>query len=309
MSDELKRHILRAASRLRMVQAGFADEGEQQQQEYLGGELDELLKTMAPAEQQAFLAGLLEHFSPSMRAGVPGRAADGREQTACEAGPSLDSDALIDALTRALPTLSDVQKRSLIKALGQDVMHPSGSAAVASVEAAKRLRASLQTHGESELREDKVVELTSLLVEFVTRLEPLIAGVWGKVSPRSSIRPSRNFRKAAGGFLEEEGVPVTAVAQELTVLLQFVTAVVAGVGHAGDEFANRWSSLLSPEAISTVAEMKKGGLLKTREAKCWEQYCVQAEEHLSRDSIEKELREAIGRYAESVLKGLGRLGQ
>lgn len=311
MNDTLRHNILRAANRLRMVQANFADEDEERQREYLSGELEELLKAVPYGQHRAFLDALLEEFPLLMGGQAWLQRGPGTAETPSEGASAGDPDSLIAELANVLPTLSEAQKQRVLELLGQAGIAPSAPAATAPAASGKRLRATLQMRGDNELHEERFAELADVLTEFVIRLEPLVAGVWGKVSPRSRVRPSRNFRKTARDFLAEETASSTGLGQELTTLLQYVTAIVAGVSHAGDEFANRWSSILSPEAISTVVDMKKDGLLKTlsktREAKCWEQYCVQAEEHLSRDAIEKEVREAIGRHAESVLKGLGRL--
>jgi hypothetical protein len=60
----------------------------------------------------------------------------------------------------------------------------------------------------------------------------------------------------------------------------------------------------SPNEISTLAGMEGGGLLVSKEVKCWRKY-VELASGMDETAIETEIMQALSSYAESLMKGLG----
>lgn len=308
MSKTLKQSIIKASHRLRAVQKGFAEEGEQQQKEYLCEELEKLLEEIPYGQRKAFLQGLLERF-PVWQL-----------QTAADAGTvcppaetpppvPVEPMLLIEALINKLPSLPTEEKEAVLDRL-REVIPPSPQIAGTPAQSVTSIGATLQLPADTAIDQERFGELANLLAEFVFKVEQLTVAVWSKISGRSTLRPPKHIKKTAGRFLGKGGGDTEELVKELRLLLQFATAIMTAASRAGDEVARRYSRKVSPEAIRSLVEMEQSPLdtlLSSKEGRCWRKYCELAGE-LGAEYVEKEIESAMADYAEAFVRGLERLG-
>ncbi|MBN1508274.1 MAG: hypothetical protein JW955_15610 [Sedimentisphaerales bacterium] len=305
MDKTLKRDVIEASHRLRIVQRDFADQGESQQKQYLCEELEQLLKGIPFGERKAFLEGLLERFP----ARLP-QVCDRAEATVPPA-PSrwLATDQpmqLVDALTEVLPSLPDGERQAILDRLQGIVGAPAQTPQVPTKSLAG-MRATLQLASDAEIHWERFGDLANLLAEFVLKTELLAATIWGKIAAKSSLRPPKQTRKLAGRFLNEETGNPEELTKELQVLLQFVTAIMTAASQAGEVVAFRYAKQFSPDHIHDLVDNEE--TLRNRfvstDVRCWRKYCELAGD-LDAEHIEKEIESAMARQAEAFVKGLDR---
>jgi len=305
MAIATRHGVIAVSHRLRMVQRDFADQDERQQREYLGEELERILKEIPFDERRTFLQLLLEQFPE-------------REGQTLSAGPvppasvthlTLDQPMqLVDALVDGLGSLPDDQRTAVASRLRR-VLAEFQQPGETSAQSATIARSTFQLPAEAEIHENRFGELANLLAEYVIKMEQLTVAVWGKVAGKSSLRPPKHAKRLAGQFLSEERGDPEGLIEDLQSLVQFATAIMTATSRAGEAVAGRYWRQLSPEAIRTVVDMEQNRLRDTllgRSACCWRKYC-ELMAALGPEHIEKELESAMADHAEGFVRGLERL--
>jgi hypothetical protein len=165
--------------------------------------------------------------------------------------------------------------------------------------------------GPDARRTERASDLAAELVDFVLKLETLIAGVWGKVAPRSSMRRGRGLGESMLRFLTENGGAQEGadLKRALSHLQQYTTALLTGISRAGEEFGRTCVDRFNPESILGLTKMEQGGLrdsLVNEEVKCWRKYKELADS-LTPEHIQSDIENAVGNYAEAFVKGLERI--
>jgi hypothetical protein len=308
MAKTRKQGIIEASHRLRIVQKDFADQDQSRQKQYLCEELDQLLKGVPFGERKAFLEGLLERFP----VGLP-RVCDGGQATPPAASSRrLATDPpmqLVDALTEVLPSLPEDERKTIIDRLRGIVGEPAPTPQVPTKSLAD-VRTTLQLAPDAHVHVERLGELANLLADFVIKIEPLTASIWGKIAAKSSLRPPRQTRKLAGRFLSEGAGSAEELSKDLHLLLQFATAIMTAASRAGEEVASRYARRFSPEAIGALVDMEQkhawDSLASSRNGRCWRKYCELAGE-LGAEYIEKEIESAMAEQAEAFVRGLEKL--
>ena len=305
-SHSSRRDVAEAANRLRSLQTGLSDESPERQRDYLLSELGKIVQKIPYGRRRRFLEKLTEQFpTGSYHGGDLTDTSTSREPA--PAGVPADPDALLATFAQVLPTLSDEKKAAF-----SELLRGSGATEVAvpaaSDEVVEQVRSTLRLESDRDLRADRLAEIAGLLAEFALNLEQVIAGIWGKMSPRSRVRPAKNLRQLSGQFVTSAERDPTLVARELERLQWFTTGIVTGATRAGAEFARRCSNRISPDAIEGVVEMEQSRLidLRSKEVRCWRKYCELAET-LTQESVEKDIESAIGDYAEAFVREMERL--
>jgi len=175
-----------------------------------------------------------------------------------------------------------------------------------SVHAGQELEKQLKVTGDLRLETKELVELTTMLVEFVSKLDPLIWNTWRALSPRSSIRRQGSLAKKIEQFLQkDDDVSGSVLGEDLKVLQRLIAALVTAVSRAGGQFARRHLARFSPAEIAALVRMESRGVFVSHEVKCWRKY-VELAEDLNEDAIDVEIKKTIVDYVESLGKGMTR---
>ena len=305
-NDKMESRVLETANRLRLIQVDFADESDQTRRDYLREEIEKVLAAILPSERNEFLRMLLERFPTGGFAAQPAET-----ESEIEGGSTLGEsrlrnvDFLIQNLLETLPTLTEEQKviidKSLQEAgLGTEVKNCD------SIDLSQELRSKLQISGERRLEAQELAELSAMLVEFISKLEPVVWNTWRALSPRSAVRSQGALAKKIGQFLcKDAEVSRSSIDEDLKVLQRLIAAMTTAVSRAGGQFAKRHLAKFSPSEIAALVKMEPGGVFVSHEVKCWRKY-VELAETLNEDAIDMEIRKAIVDYVESLAKGMGR---
>lgn len=301
--ESLETQVLKTANRLRLIQVDFSDESEQTRTGYLCEEIERALKTVLPEQRNVFLEKLMARFpSGHVEAALRLQQKEPASREAIDAAELQDHNFVVRRLLELAPALSADQKETVAGSLQEVGFRLSGSGE-SSVEFGEDLKATLGLGDEAGLEAGRIAALIVLLADFVFKLEPLVWKTWGKLSPRSSIRPTAALKTIAGQFVcDASGASGQGLESELKSLQRLVAAMITAVGQVGYQFARRHLTKLSPSEISDLVRMEGGSVLVSHEVKCWRKYKELADA-LSEDSIETEIRKTIAGYTESLVKG------
>lgn len=305
-NKKLDSRILETTNRLRLIRVDFADESDQTRAEYLCEEVERALKMVLPDERNEFLERLMARFpilKVSTQPILEERGA--KDSPTMEVGKLRDPDLLIRSLLEIAPTLSNDQKKIVIKNLQEGELRPQIRQDY-SDESVQKLKAKLQLDDGTSFDTNRLTELIILLVDFVYRLEPLVWNTWHKLSPRSNIRPPGDLKDAIGQFMHNDSkVSQEQVNSGLKELQRLVAAITTAVGRVGGQFAKSHLAKFSSSEISALVRMEHKSVLVSHEVKCWRKY-VELADILTEDTIETEIRKAIVDYVESLVKRTSR---
>ena len=305
-NKKLENLIHETTNRLRLIQVDFADESNQTRTEYLCEEVERALKMVLPDERNKFLERLMARFptlNVSAHPTLEERGAKG--SSTLEVGKLRNPDFLIRSLLEIATTLSNDQKKNVIKSLQEGELETQIRQDY-SDESIQKLKAKLQLDDMLRFDTNRLTELIILLVDFICRLEPLVWNTWRKLSPRSNICPRGELKNAIGQFMYNDSkVSREQIDGELKELQRLVAAITTAVGRVGGQFAKSHLAKFSPSEISALVRMEHKSVLVSHEVKCWRKY-VELAETLTEDTIETEIRKAIVDYVESLVKRTSR---
>ncbi len=305
-NKKLENYIRETTNRLRLIQVDFADQSDQTRTEYLCEEVERALKMVLPDERNEFLERLTARFPTlnfSTQPILEEREAKG--SSTIEVGKLSDPDFLIRSLLEIAPTLSNDQKKNVIKSLQEGELEPQIRQDY-SDESIQKLKAKLQLDDRQSFDTNRLTEMIILLVDFVYRLEPLVWNTWRKLSPRSTICPPGDLKNAIGQFMYNDSkVSREQVNSDLKELQRLVAAITTAVGRVGGQFAKSHLAKFSPSEISALVRMEHKSVLVSHEVKCWRKY-IELADTLTEDTIETEIRKAIVDYVESLVKRTSR---
>ena len=319
--DNKSNRVTAVANRLKMVQADFADAPPEQRRRFLGDEIERALASIVPAERAAFLAELQSRFpawdqasggaaapiSPSSGPATGGAPAPSASASATDQRELQDPSFLVARLCELAPKLSEQAKEALLARLRQAGAVTSTPDAPWSDEQSKQLRAKLAVGDQKKTDPGRVIELATVLAEFAANLHQLVGTAWRTLAPTTDVkhRPG-SLQNAMGRFVAgDASMTRPQLAQEVERLRQLVASLIAGVGQVGRQFAHTYNARFAPAEIKSAAANEPGGLFAGAEKKCWLKY-VELWDSRDEAVIEKEIRDTIVTFAETVMKGVGR---
>jgi hypothetical protein len=306
-SPERAKLVAATANRLRLVQTDFADESDQVRRDYLADEIQRALQSIVPSEREAFLRELEERF-PTWDQKVE-MGGNGQKQAVVQTPTDMkelqDPSFLVTQLVKIAPKLTDQQRDAVIRKLQDAGLSAAGGMDWPAQQAALA-KQKLQAAPTDPLDPANVLETLALLAEFTASLDQLAWTTWRTVAPRSQIRRPMGMMKTIARFAGgDRDVPRGQVTQDLDRLRQLIAAIISAISQAGRQFAHNHAVKFSPQEIEALAAMERGGMLISKEVKCWRKY-VELAAGRDEASIESEIMQAIADYAESLMKGLGR---
>lgn len=278
-------------NRLRLMQADLADESPEQRQEHLDEVVQDALQRLVPEERDAFLTEL-EAMFPSWDSNVE----------VVEESPAVseidrrelqDPSFLVARLAELAPQLTDVQRRVLTDRLREAGLAPRAQATQGwPDDAEEKFRVRLQVK-DGDLDAGRVLELATLLAEIMASLDQLVWNTWKTVSPRSMLKRPAPLTQSMGRFVTGDAeVGRGQVAQDAERLRQLTAALVSAVSQVGRQFAQGHAARFSPTEIAALANLEGGGLLVSKEVKCWRKF-VELATAMDEVAIEGEIK--IGR--------------
>lgn len=300
-------------SRLRLIQASFAEDDAATRQQYLSEEISRALKTVPPTKRRPFLQALAARF-PSWE-GAPAA----KKAVEVELSP----EELVTRLVEIAPFLTIAQRRAFAEQLeagGLVASRPAAAAAPvaatssssgALVEVPEELQKKLGLRAEQALSQTRVLRLIAVLAEFSVTLDQLSWNVWKQVAPKSIVRrdagPDGDFRKIAGPYLTgDDEVSTAQISQVVDKTRQLIAGLLAAIGSTGETFARQFLGRVAPNAIKEKADAESGFFVGP-EQKCWRKY-VEVFNEINGVSIENEINGVLAKNTEELILGKGRQG-
>lgn len=299
--EDRSRLVEATVNRLRLVQGDLADDTPESRRELLAETIESAMARLVPAEREVFLQDLEAAF-PSWDQNVrvseepaapAASVADQRELK--------DPSFLVARLAELAPSLSDVQRRVLTDRLREAGLAPAGGGAQLPDEAVQRLKTSLQIKtGEPDAV--RLVELAAVLAGLAAGLDQIVWSTWKAVAPRSAIRRPSPLLQSMNRFVVGGAeVGRAQVAQDAERLRALTAAMIAGVSQIGHQFAQNHLAKFSPAEITAAAGMEGGGLLTSKEVKCWRKY-VELAGTMDETAIETEIKAVLAASVESFIR-------
>jgi hypothetical protein len=309
--DKLRR-VTALANRLRLVQIDFGGENAELRRKFLSDEIEQALSAVVPGERPAFLEELMTRF-PTWDPNVELMSPEKEMESFSSTGELESPISLADRLVGLVPTLSNEEKQALIKQLREAGLAPQvrqdwPDEAVQALSSALQL-SSQESIDPKSIDPSRLLEMAALLVEFAQRLDQFVWDAWKGMAPPSTVRrPARlpgTLRRFLGG---DPDVPGGRVKEDLDKLRSLLYSLISSVARAASQFATDLRKKLSPEAVIAEVEDKhkedlKGLLgMKAGTKQYWLQYQDMFKEITDDDYLVKQLKNALARSTEALLK-------
>ena len=284
------------AGRLRLVQANSVEQPPATRQEFLAEEIERALKDVPPSRRKGCLEALGEHFPAWQVAPLP-EAANGAKADIVEDTP----ERRFESFLQAVPQLTPEQKKAFAQKLVQAGLAVSESRS-GPVEAPAELQKLLNLQAGQAVEGDRAIKLLSELAQLVFTLDPLVWNSWKQMAPRSSIRKESDAKVLSAKYLAADGeISPAQLKQLLDQTRKLIVGLLMAMGGAGRKYAETYLERFSPETIRSQAELMKGWAAV--EKKCWDRYVEVHREFATEQVIEKEIQEAVVKFAEEVMRG------
>ena len=284
------------ASRLRLLQANFADDPPSVRLGYITEEIERALKPVSPTRRRLYLDSLAGRF-PAWE-GVRSTA-----QSDLPVGAALMTpEEMVAGLIELAPTLSPEARASFagqLQAAGLSVKESAN----AFLELPPELHKKLGLPAGKPLHLERAVKLLVITTELALALDQLAWALWKQLAPKSSIRKETELGRLAGSYLAGDAeVSTSQLVQPVEKTRRLIAGLMGALGRAGSTYAKKYVSLLSPEVLEDWARMEKK-TFESLEASAWRKFVQQAKEHASEQAIEHEIQEAIAKAAENLILG------
>jgi hypothetical protein len=291
------------ASRLKLLQANFADDAPAARQTYITEEIDRALKNVVPARRKLYLEALAERF-PAWQSGQTVPIAP----TPLSAAPEAPSELLARFIQVVADLPPETQAEFVRKLREAGIVPESGPAAT--IELAPEAQKKVGLPPGTPLHIERAVKLLVVESEAMLALDQLAWTLWKQLASRSTIRKDAELIKLSGQYLAGDAeVSTQQLIQALEKTRRLIAGLMGAVGRAGNTYAKKTIARLSPEAIEDLArlELTGGGMVvkltQSVESTAWRIFQRLAKEHLSEPAIENGIQEAMVKVAEDLMTG------
>lgn len=282
------------ATRLRLIQANFADDPASERQGYLQEELERTLKDISPAKRRAVLQELREKF-PNWQSS---EAAPPQASAPAINTPEAALEKFLELSAGLTPEARVAFSRKLQTAGFNIVQSGGGALPELSPEALRQLGLGAEQQPTAE----RALKLLVKLAEVVLALDQLAWRLWKQVAPKSTIRKETDFVKVIGPYLSgdlDTSTPVVVAPMEKTRRL--IASMLGAMGPASSGFAKKHVSRFSPEAIEELARLEKKWN-ESLEFAAWRKYCELYKERSTEPALEIELQQAVTKAVEDLMR-------
>jgi hypothetical protein len=295
-------------TRLRMLQASFADDDAAARRDYLAEEIERNVREIPASRRKAHLEALAERF-PEWGNASSVEEENVEAEPAPVAGPSPAT--LAAQLVELAATLSEDEREDITNQLlsvGLAARVSSGAAPQETDEVPPELQKKLALDPTQTLDRKRAIRLVAVLIDLVVTMDQVAWNVWKNLAPNSRVRrdpgPTGDLLKLAGPFIiGDPEVSTAQVTQLLDKTRQLIAGLLAAVGATGEAFARQYLTRFSPRSIKEAADAEPGFFIGP-EQKCWRKYTELFNE-VSGVTIENEIANAIVKYTEDLILGGG----
>jgi len=286
-------------TRLKYLQTTLAEETAEDRQVHLEEELRRALQAVPVDKRGAHLYELAQAFPEwELAAATAIAPAAVARQT---------PDEIVASFLQLVPQLSGEQRENVKQKLAAAGMILPAKQAIEG-EALTAVRAKLKLDPEDPIDTQQLARLFSVYAEAMLALDQLAWNVWRNAAPKSPVRRDTAqgdlrtvTRRSLSGDAEAAAAQVL-VQKQIEASRQLIAGLLAGLGPAGKNFAQRFQQRLTPDAIREVVRTEGGG---KNDAQYWKKYTELAAE-ITETVIEDDVQAAVVKYAEDLMRGATR---
>jgi hypothetical protein len=314
-SHDLTQVVATTANRLRLVASDFSEAGEQVRRTHLADEIERALSSIVPGQREAFLRALEDKFPAwdrQVRLAPPpdasaGAGAGAGTQSQADQKELEDPSFLVTRLCSLAQTLSPDAKQAIVERLRDAGVIPPATGLPWSEQVIQTLRNKLQLGEQRKVDVSRLMDLNLLLIDLAARLHQLVGTAWRTIAPNADVKvPPGRLLSTMGRFVAADpSVSKENVADEVEKMRQLVASLIAAIGDVGRSYARNHVSRFAPSEITALVSQEKRGFMETLETKCWRKY-LDMWDSFDEAAIEREIRETVAKFAETVLKGVAR---
>ncbi|MDB6122851.1 MAG: hypothetical protein JWQ71_1844 [Pedosphaera sp.] len=287
------------ASRLRLVQANFADDAAPTRQNFIAEEIERALKGVVPSKRKVYLSALSEKFPAWQQSTFsPSPVA------APTAAPVQETpEVLLQKLLAVAPSLSPESKTEFARKLQQAGLAVTQNNGGGFPELPPELQKRLGLPPGKQPDPERALKMLVALSELTLALDQLVWALWKQMAPKSNFRKEAEFGKLAGPYLGGDAeVSTQLLNQPLERTRKLIAGLLGAVGRASSTYAKKHTARFAPEVIEDWAKIEKKWS-ESLEQVCWRKYVQHAKEHATEPAIENEIQEAIAKAAENLIMG------
>ena len=310
---ELSHSAALAAHQIRKVQTSFADEDPGKRREFIEEVVNRSIEAVVPDLRVAFLRALEEEFPVWDGGGAPAPVSVPPEEAAAKSPPHI----LADLLVEAAEFMDDEGRRKLSARLAEGGLapapgalpSPSAPSAASDLMLPKRTEEAAQflmgKLGVDHVDLTRALKLLWLVMEYMGSTDQVVWNTWKTVAPRSAMRRSSDLRQDMSRYISgERGVSGSQLKGHVEKLRRLTASMIAAMGQVGPLLTRDCLGKFDPEEIETQVAREGGGLLASREAKCWSKFTELARD-LREENVEHMIKEIIERCTESLMAKSG----
>jgi hypothetical protein len=285
------------ASRLKLLQANFADDAPVTRQTYLAEEIDRAIKNVVPAKRKLYLQALAERF-PAWQVTQAAPVAPTPAVT-----PSESPSELLARFIEMMSTLSPDAKGDFVRQLQEAGIAPRDTGGGAFMELSADAQKKVGLPPNVPLNVERAIKLLVVESEAVLALDQLGWTLWKQMASKSAIRKDAEMVKLSGQYLAGDSeISTQQLVQALEKTRRLIAGLMGAVGRAGNTYAKKQVARLSPEVIEDLARIERKWT-ESVEQTAWRIYVRLAKEHLSEPAIENGIQEAMVKVAEDLMTG------
>jgi hypothetical protein len=286
----------RTATRLRVIQADFADRPAEERCGFIEDELDGALKEISIEKQPGYVMALAAHFPTATVV----------KQAGPEAKPQDNSpEALVEALVKVAPQLP----KSLLADFGLRLQQ-AGYMAIKSTtlmdEPPEEIRKVFPLDPAQPVDIQRLYRALAVYAEFYIGLEAILWRIWHELAAKSIIRREPgDVKKLTARYLQGDR---EVAAEQLRHVIEKTRMLMGGLLGAipagAAAFMARFTDEFAPENVAALAKVGRGVGGWTEDARNWNQYKKLFEDRRGK-AFEEQMYEALARRAESLMTGTG----
>ena len=289
------------AARLRYLQANFADDAAENREAYLEDEVRRALQPVPASKRAEYLDALNEKFPTWESATV---SVSGPSTLAAPQSP----EEIWNLFLKTLPQYSAEQREKMKARLAESGLVLISNEPVEG-EALGEIQQKLKLTADDRVDSARLGNLFATLAELAMVMDQLAWNVWKNVAPKSGLRRESktgdlrtSLRRSLTGDAE---VSASQVAQQLEKTRQLIAGLLAALGPAGKNYARRYLTRYSPEAVRDLVKLEGASIFGNADARYWKKYTELAQE-ISEASIQTDIQDAVAKYAEDLMRGTSR---
>jgi hypothetical protein len=283
------------ALRLRAIQTEADAASPERRRACLHEEIGRCFAHVPAENRKRLFQALLKRFPSGKQPGNGQPAATSVAVPVSDPKPS-SPDELVATLLASAANLSPDHRTALARKLAEAGFGWVDREQVV-LEISDDFRQALGLSADQQPRLARIVQLSLLLIDLLSRLDHMALKTLSDLAPRSALltRP-QEFREAMVSYLTGATDSIEPPIRAVSGLLGGLLAAMLG---AGRDFGRQFVERFSPNSIEDVVKGEgKVKLFGNEKALCWDKYKDLARDYATAELVDRRIKDSLGTFAE-----------